>query len=71
MTPHLVRAQGAYKGLQMCAVITYTDTHTYMHPPTRTGLVEIDLHACTHTDTHTHAHADSHMYTHTQVVKSL
>ena len=28
MTPHLVRAQGAYKGLQMCAVITYTDTHT-------------------------------------------
>ena len=31
LVPHLIKAKGTYKGLQMCAFITFTHTHTHTH----------------------------------------
>ena len=56
MAPHLMRAQGAYKGIQLHALITFQNTHT--------------THTHTLTFTHTHTHgtlmrARAHTHTHT------
>ena len=47
MLPHLIRAQGAYKGIQVHTFITFQDTHTHH----------------THRHTKTNTHRDIHVYT--------
>ena len=64
MASHLVRAWGAYDGLQMCAYVILKSTHKHGHTHIPVPLHE---HAYTHTWTHTHACTHSHMHTRAHV----
>ena len=73
MAPHLTRAKGAYKGIQMRQLITFQNTHTQTHRHTDTHTrTQTHTHTNTranthqlHASTHTRAHTDTHIHTRT------
>ena len=78
MASHLVRAWGAYDGLQMCAYVILKSTHKHGHthipvplhehayiPIHEHTLMHARIHTCTHAHTYTHTHTHSEPLTHT------